>query len=88
MRSFLQPGRSDTEGAIKVGLKRLEIERRHNVSWSDIAQLECEIFQISLMKKNTMPKDDRLIKDIIRIYKIIHPYSNLIEKYEKLMVHV
>lgn len=35
-----------------------------------------------------MPKDDRLIKEVIRIYKIIHPFSKLIEKYEKLMGHV
>ena len=82
MKSRLQTG--SQEGVLVAGEKRLEIQRRLNISCSEIARLECELYHISIMKKKTLPKADALIKDVLRIYKIIQPYSKLIEKYEKL----
>ena len=76
-----------SERALAAGEKRLEIQRQLNISWGDLASLESELFHISLMKKKTLPRASRLIKDAIRIYKIIKPFSKVIEKYEMLLKH-
>ena len=85
LMSRLQSGWA--EGALNAGENRLDIQRRLNMSWSDLAKFECELYHISLMQKKTLPKAARFVKDVLRIYKTISPYSKLIEKYEKLLKH-
>jgi len=76
--------RANTEEALLAGEKLLDIYRKLNLSWTQRASINFDLFQISLMKRKTFSKAQRYIKVTLQIYKAICPNSKFTKRYERL----
>jgi len=85
IKSLIQSDRLDE--ALKVGEKRLEIQRQLNMSWGQCASLECALFHLAIRKKETLSRAEQYIQSALKVFRIIRPFSKLIEKYEMLLKH-
>ena len=65
--------RSNTREALSAGDKLLGIHRRLNLSWTQRAFIKIDLFQISLMKRETIFKTYQYIRDTLQVYKSICP---------------
>lgn len=79
-----QADRGNTEAALMAGEKLLEIHGKFNLSWTQRASINLDLFRISLMKRKTLARADRYIQATLQVYKAICPYSKFTQNFERL----
>lgn len=75
-----------TEEALAAGEKLLDIHRRLNLSMVYRALTEYLLFQIAVMKSETLPRAKEYIRSAVELFRKICPFSeSQTKKYEKLL---